>query len=72
MKNGARLSNRIRVARAELRLSQEELARRARVTRQTIGAIEKEQYVPSATLAFVLARELGKPVTDLFFLEEES
>lgn len=66
-----RLSNRVRVARAELRWSQEDLARRAHVTRQTIGAIENLQYVPSALLAFVLARELGKPVTDLFSLEED-
>lgn len=66
-----RLTNRLRVARAELRISQEELARRARVARQTISAIENEQYVPSALLAFVLAREVGKPVTELFQLKED-
>jgi putative transcriptional regulator len=64
-----RLSNRMRVARAERRLSQEQLAALAGVTRQTIGAIENEQYCPSALLAFVLARQLGKPVEELFFLE---
>jgi putative transcriptional regulator len=58
----------LRVARAELRLSQGELAD-AGVTRQTIGSIENEQYVPSAYLAFVLARALGKPVDQLFYLE---
>jgi len=67
-----RLQNRIRVARAELRLSQEELARRAGVTRQTISSIENGQYVPSALLAFTLARELGKPVTEVFYLEESA
>lgn len=66
-----RLSNRLRVARAEARMTQEELAQRARVTRQTISAIENEQYVPSALLAFLLARELGRPVTELFHLAEE-
>lgn len=65
-----RLENRLRVARAELRLSQEELARLAGVTRQTISSIENGQYVPSALLAFVLARELKKPVTEVFHLEE--
>ena len=65
-----RLENRLRVARAELRLSQEELARLAGVTRQTISSIENGQYVPSALLAFVLARELKKPVTEVFYLEE--
>lgn len=64
-----RLRNRLRVARAELRLSQEELARKARVSRQTISAIENYQYVPSAELAFVLAEQLGMPVTTVFYLE---
>ena len=63
-----RLTNRLRVARAERRLSQEDLARMAGVTRQTIGAIENEQYCPSALLAFVLADQLGLPVTELFHL----
>lgn len=65
-----RLANRLRVARAERRLSQEELARLAGVTRQTIGAIENGQYGPSALLAFVLAQQLEKSVTELFCLEE--
>lgn len=64
-----RLRNRLRVARAEQRLSQEDLAERAGVTRQTISAIENEQYAPSALLAFVLARRLGKPIGELFYLE---
>jgi len=41
----------------------------AGVTRQTIWSIENEQYVPSALLAFVLAKRLGKPVEELFLLE---
>lgn len=65
-----RLANRLRVARAEKRLSQEQLAHLAGVTRQTIGAIENGQYYPSALLAFVLARRLEMPVTELFLLEE--
>lgn len=67
-----RLANRLRVARAERQLSQEELARLAGVTRQTIGSIENGQYAPSALLAFVLADRLGKPVTELFFLEGDA
>lgn len=65
-----RLQNRLRVARAERRMSQEELAGLAGVTRQTISSIENAQYVPSALLAFVLASRLNKPVTELFYLEE--
>jgi len=60
-----------RVARAEQRLSQDQLARMAGVTRQTISSIENGQYCPSALLAFVLARKLEKPVAELFYLEEK-
>jgi len=67
-----RLGNRLRVARAELRLSQEQLAALAGVTRQTISSIENGQYGPSALLAFVLAKRLEKPVTELFFLEGDA
>lgn len=62
------LGNRLKVARAERNLSQDELARLAGVTRQTISSIETGQYCPSTLLAFLLARALEKPVTDLFFL----
>lgn len=64
-----RLGNRIKVARAEKNVSQEELASLAGVTRQTISSIETRQYIPSALLAFVLAKKLDKPVNELFFLE---
>lgn len=66
-----RLSNRLKVARAEMNLSQEQLASLAGVTRQTISSIEKGQYNPSTLLALVLARRLGKRVEDLFSLEEQ-
>ena len=67
-----RLCNRLKVARAEKSLSQEQLGFLAGVTRQTISSIETRQYNPSALLALVLARRLDKPVEDLFFLEDES
>ena len=65
-----RLENRLKVARAERGLSQEQLASLASVTRQTISSIETGQYVPSALLAFVLAERLGKRVDELFTLHE--
>jgi putative transcriptional regulator len=55
-----------------MRLSQEDLARLAGVTRQTISSIENALYCPSALLAFVLADQLGKPVTDLFYIEGDA
>ena len=64
------LRNRLRVGRAERNISQEELGALAGVTRQTISSIENNQYVPSAQLAFMLAKVLGKPVEELFYLEE--
>lgn len=63
------LKNRLKVARAEKNLSQEELARIVGVTRQTISSIETGQYCPSAFLAFMLAKKLDKPVQELFYLE---
>ncbi|OFW10883.1 MAG: transcriptional regulator [Acidobacteria bacterium RIFCSPLOWO2_02_FULL_67_36] len=64
-----RLGNRLKVARAERQLSQEQLATLAGVTRQTISSIETGQYCPSALLAFQLAERLGKRVDELFFLQ---
>ncbi|MCB8946262.1 MAG: helix-turn-helix transcriptional regulator [Ardenticatenaceae bacterium] len=64
-----KLGNRLKVARAEKNLTQEQLADLVQVTRQTISSIETGQYGPSALLAFLLANKLEKPVEDLFFLE---
>ena len=69
--NSVRLGNRLRVGRAERRLSQQQLADLVGVTRQTISSIETGQYCPSALLAFVLAKRLGKSVEELFLLEGE-
>ncbi len=62
------LSNRLHVARAEMRITQAELARMAGVARQTINAIENRQYNPSAKLALILAECLQVDVNDLFML----
>ncbi|MDP2857120.1 MAG: helix-turn-helix transcriptional regulator [Bacillota bacterium] len=65
------LGNRLRVVRAEKDLSQAAVAAMAGVTRQTIIAIESGGYCPSVRLALVLARALGRPVDEIFFLKEE-
>ncbi len=64
-----RLLNKLRVARAERNISQDELARLAGVSRQTISSIETLQYTPSALLAFQLARILDWPVDGLFWTD---
>ncbi len=70
--SNSRLGNRLKVARAERSISQEELAKLVGVTRQTISSIETGQYCPSAHLAFLLSKRLEKRVDELFFLEGDS
>ena len=60
------MENCIRERRKELGLSQEELAKRCGVTRQTVNAIENNKYDPTLALAFALAVELGLTVDELF------
>ena len=60
------MENRIRERRKELGLSQEELAKRCGVSRQTVNAIENNKYDPTLSLAFHLARELHLTVDELF------
>ena len=66
-----KLANHVKQHRARLDLTQQDLADRVGVRRQTILAIEKGHYVPSALLAFLIARELGMRVDELFDLVEE-
>ncbi len=65
------MKNRIRIARAEVRMTQQQLAESIGVSRQTINAIESGKFVPSAVLALKIARLFGKPVENLFQLDEE-
>ena len=61
------LQNRLRVARAEKRLSQGELASMVGVSRQTISSIENLQFCPSAKLALLLCIALDKNFEKLFY-----
>lgn len=60
------MENVIRNKRKEKGISQEELAKRCGVSRQTINAIENDKYDPTLSLAFRLAWELGLTVDELF------
>ena len=60
------MKNRIRVERAEVRMTQQQLADAVGVSRQTINAIENNKYDPTLALAFALARELATTVDVLF------
>jgi len=57
----------MKVARVELDLSQEQLAEKVGVTRQTIGLIEAGKYNPSLNLCITICMVLGKTLNDLFW-----
>lgn len=65
------LKNKIRVGRAEYKLSQADLAEKVGATRQTIALIEAEKHCPSTVLAIKIAQALGKTVEELFYITEE-
>lgn len=62
----ADMENTIRIRRKEIGLSQEELAKKCGVSRQTINSIENNKYDPTLLLAFNLAKELNTTVDCLF------
>ncbi|GHU72753.1 transcriptional regulator [Bacteroidia bacterium] len=64
------MKNNIRIERAIANLTQEELAKKISVSRQTINAMEANKYVPSTVLSLKIARVFGKPLEEIFFLEE--
>lgn len=62
-------NKRMKIARIECDLSQDELARAVGATRQTIGMIESGKYNPSLNLCTSICRVLGKTLNDLFWEE---
>jgi len=67
----AKIKNSIRKLRFESgEMTQEELADRAKCTRQTIIALEQEKYVPSLALAFRIARVFNVSLDDVFEYQE--
>lgn len=65
------MKNTVKVQRAILDITQEELAQRIGVSRQTINSIEKNRYVPSTLLALKLSHIFNVPVNSFFSLGEE-
>ncbi len=64
------MKNTLKVERAINSLTQEQLAKKIGVSRQTINSIETNRYVPSTLLALKLSKIFNKPVNDFFTLEE--
>ena len=65
------MKNSIKVERAKKNLTQAELAELAKVSRQTINAMELGKYVPSTVLALRLATIFQTDVSEMFYLEDE-
>lgn len=64
------MKNNIKVQRAIHNLTQEELANKIGVSRQTVNAIEADKYLPSLGLAFKIARLFKLKVEEVFYYEE--
>lgn len=64
------MNNTLKVQRAIIGMTQQQLAEAVGVSRQTINAIETKKYVPSTVLALKIARTFCKPVEEVFQLEE--
>ena len=63
------MRNQIKALRRQAGLRQEDLAAALGVSRQTIIAIENDKYNPTLELAMKIAKLLGRPVEEIFFLE---
>lgn len=65
------MENKLKVLRAERDWSQNDLAERLNVSRQTINALETGKYDPSLILAFKISRLFERPIDTIFFPKEE-
>jgi putative transcriptional regulator len=65
------MKNKLKIERTILDLTQEQLAEKIGVSRQTINSIEKNRFVPSTVLALKLSLLFGKSVNDFFELDDD-
>ena len=65
------IANRLKLARIEKDLTQEQVAELAGVTRQTIGLIEAGKYNPSLKLCLILSKITGNGLDELFWIKGE-
>lgn len=64
------MQNRLKIERTIKGITQAELSKIVKVSRQTINALEKGKYVPSTVLALKISKVFGKTVNEIFYLEE--
>ena len=65
------MDNRVKLARVQIDLTQQQLAERVGVTRQTISLIEKGKYNPSLKLCLEICYAVNKTLDELFWIEQE-
>ena len=65
------MKNTVKVERAKLNLTQQQLAEKVGVSRQTINSIEADRYVPSTVLAIKISEVFQTTVNAIFTLEED-
>ncbi|MCK0471006.1 helix-turn-helix transcriptional regulator [Halalkalibacter sp. APA_J-10(15)] len=65
------MKSRLKELRARDRMNQTQLAKLAKVSRQTISLIEREEFIPSLLIAVRIARIFSEPVEQVFFFEED-
>ncbi len=65
------MKNSLKVERAVLNITQENLAKKVKVSRQTINSIENNRYIPSTVLALKLSGVFNKTVNDIFELDND-
>jgi putative transcriptional regulator len=64
------MKNTLKVERAKLNLTQQQLADKVGVSRQTINSIEADRYIPSTSLAIKISNVFDTSVNEIFTLEE--
>lgn len=69
--SGAELGNAMKALRAQAGMTQAELATAVGVTRKTINTVENGVFIPSALLALKIAKALGHPVDQVFWLQDD-
>ncbi len=65
------MRSRLKELRARDGLNQTQLAKKAKVSRQTISLIEREEYIPSLLIAARIAKIFSEPIENIFFFEED-
>lgn len=65
------MKTRLKELRARLGINQTELAKRAKISRQTVSLIEREEFMPSLLIAMKISRVFDEPIEEIFRFEEE-